>query len=152
MRNLYRLRLIVIATVLALQSVHCFAYVAENVPSKIVVVTHHNNNVQVLDKKGLINLFMGKYSAFPNGERATPIYVELDEKLKAQFYQALVGLPLARINAYWSRLKFSGRVKPPAIEQTVDDVKQRLEDDESALAYVYESNVTDKMKVVYRFD
>ncbi|WP_334062457.1 hypothetical protein [Alteromonas genovensis] len=117
-----------------------------------MVVTNHNNDVQVLDKKGLINLFMGKYSAFPNGEQATPIDVELDEKLKAQFYQALVGLPLARINAYWSRLKFSGRVKPPVIEQTVDDVKQRLEDDESALAYIYESNVTDKMKVVYRFD
>ncbi|MEC7633480.1 MAG: hypothetical protein VYA33_08555, partial [Pseudomonadota bacterium] len=63
-----------------------------------------------------------------------------------------VGLPLARVNAYWSRLKFSGRVKPPAIEQTMEDVKQRLEDDESALAYVYESYVTDKMKVVYRFD
>jgi hypothetical protein len=43
-------------------------------------------------------------------------------------------------------------VKPPAIEQTIDDVMQRLEEDESALAYVYESYVTDKMKVVYRFD
>ena len=124
----------------------------ENGSQRIVVVTNHNNNVQELDKKGLINLFMGKYSAFPNGQQATPIDVELDEKLKAQFYEALVGLPLARINAYWSRLKFSGRVKPPAIEQTVDAVRQRLEDDESALAYIYESNVTDKMKVVYRFD
>ena len=56
------------------------------------------------------------------------------------------------MNAYWSRLKFSGRVKPPEIELTIDDVKQRLEEDESALAYVYESYVTDKMKVVYRFD
>lgn len=56
--NLYRLRFIVIATILALKSVNCFAYVAENVPSKIVVVTNHNNDVQVLDKKGLINLFI----------------------------------------------------------------------------------------------
>jgi len=108
--------------------------------------------VQVLDKKGIIDLFMGKYSAFPNGRQATPIDIELNDELKGQFYKSLVGLPLARVNAYWSRLKFSGRVKPPAIEQTMEDVKQRLEDDESALAYVYESYVTDKMKVVYRFD
>lgn len=95
---------------------------------------------------------MGKYSAFPNGKQATPIDIEVEAKLKAEFYQALVGLPPARVNAYWSRLKFSGRVKPPEIELTIDDVKQRLEEDESALAYVYESYVTDKMKVVYRFD
>ena len=148
----YRHRFIMITTLLALHSLNCFAFMPENGSQRIVVVTNLNNNVQALDKKGLINLFMGKYSAFPNGQQATPIDVELDEKLKAQFYEALVGLPLARINAYWSRLKFSGRVKPPAIEQTVDAVRQRLEDDESALAYIYESNVTDKMKVVYRFD
>lgn len=119
---------------------------------KIVVVTNPNNEVQVLDKKGLIDLFMGKYSAFPNGKEATPIDVELDSELKSQFYKSLVGLPLARVNAYWSRLKFSGRVKPPAVEQTIDDVKVRLKEDVSALAYVYESTVNDSMKVVYRFD
>jgi ABC-type phosphate transport system substrate-binding protein len=137
-----------LAVVLALYS---FSSVAQS-QEKIVVVTNLNNDVQVLDKKGIIDLFMGKYSAFPNGRQATPIDIELNDELKGQFYKSLVGLPLARVNAYWSRLKFSGRVKPPSIEQTMEDVKQRLEDDESALAYVYESYVTDKMKVVYRFD
>ena len=137
-----------LAVVLALYS---FTSVAQS-QEKIVVVTNLNNDVQVLDKKEIIDLFMGKYSAFPNGRQATPIDIELNDELKGQFYKSLVGLPLARVNAYWSRLKFSGRVKPPAIEQTMEDVKQRLEDDESALAYVYESYVTDKMKVVYRFD
>ena len=139
---------LIVTVVLLFTSFSCAAQVSDT----IVVVTNQKNDVQILDKKGLIDLFMGKYSAFPNGKQATPIDVELDAKLKAQFYQALVGLPLARVNAYWSRLKFSGRVKPPAVEQTLDDVRQRLEADESALAYVYESAVTDSMKVVYRFD
>ena len=139
---------VIIALAFLLQS---FAFMAQ-AQEKIVVVTNFNNDVQVLDKKGLINLFMGKYSAFPNGKEATPIDVELDPELKSQFYKSLVGLPLARVNAYWSRLKFSGRVKPPAVEQTIEDVKVRLEEDESALAYVYESTVTSNMKVVYRFD
>lgn len=139
---------LILTALIALHSVSCLAYTSE----KIVVVTNQKNDVEVLDKKGLINLFMGKYSAFPNGKQATPIDIEVEAKLKAEFYEALVGLPPARVNAYWSRLKFSGRVKPPEIELTIDDVKQRLEEDESALAYVYESYVTDKMKVVYRFD
>ena len=137
--------------IVALLLLYSVSSVAQS-QEKIVVVTNPNNDVQVLDKKWLIDLFMGKYSAFPNGKQATPIDIDRDDKLKGQFYKSLVGLPLARVNAYWSRLKFSGRVKPPAIEQTIDDVMQRLEEDESALAYVYESYVTDKMKVVYRFD
>lgn len=146
--KLFRRFSIIIALVLLAQN---FAFTAQ-AQEKIVVVTNLNNDVQVLDKKGLIDLFMGKYSAFPNGKEATPIDVELDSELKSQFYKSLVGLPLARVNAYWSRLKFSGRVKPPAVEQTLDDIKRRLEQDESALAYVHESTVTDSMKVVYRFD
>ena len=106
--------------------IHGFTFVAY-AQEKIVVVTNRNNDVQLIDKKGLIDLFMGKYSAFPNGKEATPIDVESETELKSQFYQSLVGLPLARVNAYWSRLKFSGRVKPPAIEQTIDDIKLRLE-------------------------
>ena len=146
--NCYKRFPTMIVALLLLYSVSSVAQSQE----KIVVVTNPNNDVQVLDKKGVIDLFMGKYSAFPNGKQATPIDINRDDELKGQFYKSLVGLPLARVNAYWSRLKFSGRVKPPAIEQTIEDVKQRLEDDESALAYVYESYVTDKMKVVYRFD
>ena len=139
---------LIIGLALLMQSTAFMAQAQE----KIVVVTNFKNDVQVLDKKALIDLFMGKYSAFPNGKEATPIDVELDSELKSQFYKSLVGLPLARVNAYWSRLKFSGRVKPPAIEQTLDDIQLRLEKDESALAYVYESDVTNSMKVVYRFD
>ena len=146
--NCYKRFPTMIVALLLLYSVSSVAQSQE----KIVVVTNPNNDVQVLDKKGVIDLFMGKYSAFPNGKQATPIDINRDDELKGQFYKSLVGLPLARVNAYWSRLKFSGRVKPPAIEQTIDDVMQRLEEDESALAYVYESYVTDKMKVVYRFD
>lgn len=147
---MYLLKPIPLITVITLLTLSMFSMAQAQ--EKIVVVTNFNNDVQVLDKKGLIDLFMGKYSAFPNGKEATPIDVELDSELKSQFYKSLVGLPLARVNAYWSRLKFSGRVKPPAVEQTLEDIKQRLEEDESALAYVYESTVTSNMKVVYRFD
>ena len=118
----------------------------------IVVVTNSKNAVNEMNKKELIDLFMGKYAAFSNGKQATPIDIGEDAGLKAQFYKELVGLPLARVNAYWSRLKFSGRAKPPIVEQAIDDVRLRLEEDESAVAYVYESSVTNEMKVVYRFD
>lgn len=120
--------------------------------AKVVVVTSPKNDIQNMDKKELIDLYMGKYNAFSNGKQATPIDIGQDAQLKELFYKELVGLPLARVNAYWSRLKFSGRATPPVVEQAIEDVQLRLEQDQSAVAYVYESNVTEEMKVVYRFD
>ncbi len=93
--NWYKRFPTMIVALLLLYSVSSVAQSQE----KIVVVTNPNNDVQVLDKKGLIDLFMGKYSAFPNGKQATPIDIDRDDKLKGQFYKSLVGLPLARVNA-----------------------------------------------------
>ena len=39
--------------------IHGFTFVAY-AQEKIVVVTNRNNDVQAMDKKGLIDLFMGK--------------------------------------------------------------------------------------------
>ena len=43
---------LILTALIALHSVSCFAYTSEN----IVVVTNQKNDVEVLDKKGLINL------------------------------------------------------------------------------------------------
>ena len=85
--------------------IHGFTFVAY-AQEKIVVVTNRNNDVQAMDKKGLIDLFMGKYSAFPNGKEATPIDVELEGELQRQFNQSLVWHPLARVKANCKRLNF----------------------------------------------
>ena len=71
-----------LAVVLALYS---FSSVAQS-QEKIVVVTNLNNDVQVLDKKGIIDLFMGKYSAFPNGRQATPIDIAVLRKSVSSRY------------------------------------------------------------------
>lgn len=119
---------------------------------KLVVVTNVNNPIGAVQKKELINLYMGKYAAYSNGMPATPVDIELDDERKKIFYKSLVGLPLARVNAYWSRLKFSGRARPPSKEQTIEDLRMRLEKDDTAIAYLYESEMTNEMKVVYQFD
>ena len=143
------MRLLFIVPLFLLMFTTGYSYAQEN---SIVVVTSSKNQINELEKRELIDLYMGKYNSFANGASANPIDVVNDEELKAKFYKALVGLPLARVNAYWSRLKFSGRAKPPSMENSFKDIQKRLSSDASALAYVYASEVTDEMKVVYRFD
>ena len=117
----------------------------------LVVVVHKNNPVDKLSKDQLIDLFMGKYVAFPDGKKAIPLDINDSSQLKKQFYQALVGLPLARVNAYWSRIKFTGRARPPQEMANEQALVSFMNSQDRAIGYLPRSKVTKNLKVVYQF-
>jgi ABC-type phosphate transport system substrate-binding protein len=118
----------------------------------LVVVVHKDNPTNELSRSQLIDLYMGKYVAFPDGRRAEPLDIDNDDQLKEQFYLELVGMPLNRVNAYWSRVKFSGNARPPLKQSNQQAALQYLAASDSAITYISASNVTNDVKVVYRFD
>ncbi|SEA19820.1 hypothetical protein [Alkalimonas amylolytica] len=119
---------------------------------QLVVVVHKDNPINELTRSQLIDLYMGKYVAFPDGRRAQPIDIDNDSKLKEQFYLELVGMPLNRVNAYWSRVRFSGNARPPIQQGNQQAALQFLATTDSAITYIFASNITDDVKVVYQFD
>jgi ABC-type phosphate transport system substrate-binding protein len=128
------------------------ASVTSSAEQQLVVVVHKDNPTDQLSRSQLIDLYMGKYRAFPDGRRAEPVDIDNDDKLKEQFYLELVGMPLNRVNAYWSRVKFSGNARPPLQQSNQQAALQFLATTDSAITYIFASNVTNDVKVVYRFD
>ncbi|MGS2722066.1 hypothetical protein [Paraglaciecola aestuariivivens] len=120
--------------------------------NELVLVVNKNNPTKTLTRSQLIDLYMGKYVAFPDGTKAVPVDIESDENTKKQFYESLVGMPLARVNAYWSKVKFSGRARPPTQQKDEQAILNFVSETENAIAYVHQSSVTDTVKVVYRFN
>ena len=119
---------------------------------ELVLVVHKNNPTSILSRSQVIDLYMGKYIAFPDGSKAVPVDIENDLETRTKFYDSLVGMPLARVNAYWSKVKFSGRARPPTQQKDEKAILDFVMETENAIAYVYESSVTSELKVVYRFD
>ena len=126
------------------------AYAADS--DKLVVVTNIKTPVESLSKEELIDLFMGRYVAFPDGSGAKPIDVRNGAGIKKEFYRQLLGLSLARVNSYWSRLRFTGKSQPPKQVENLKDVKQAIQTDNEVIAYIYQSQVDESMKVVYQFE
>jgi len=118
---------------------------------EIVVIVHPDNPISSMSKSQVIDLFMGKYVAFPNGEKAIPIDIEKPDDLKKNFYEQLVGLPLSRVNAYWSRIKFSGRARPPANKKDYTEAINFLKSTPNAIMYIPKRQLTDTAKVVFAF-
>lgn len=117
--------------------------------NRIAVVVHKTNSLQSLKHEDVVDLFMGKQVSSPDGNLLTPIDIEEGGELRELFYYSLTGLTLARVNAYWSRLKFTGRARPPKMVLTAKDVPGYLSQDKNAVGYLAEVDVTNDLKVLY---
>jgi ABC-type phosphate transport system substrate-binding protein len=114
-----------------------------------VVVVNKDNPVEQLSRSELIDLFMGKYVAFPNDIKAIPVELNSDHQIKVEFYQNLVGMPLSRVNAYWSRLRFTGRKRAAVFTSNENDLIAFIVANKQAIGYVPQSLITKDLKVVY---
>lgn len=119
---------------------------------QLVVVINIENPVDSLTKSEVIDIFMGKYLAYPNGEMASPIELNDDHELKSHFYQYLIGRTVASVNSYWSRLKFTGRKRKASVVNSEEEAIKQLNNTKLAIGYILESKLTKNLKVVYRFN
>lgn len=114
----------------------------------VVVVVSAKSDVHDLDKAAVIDIFMGRYVAYPDGRAAIPLEVGGGASLKQDFYRQLVDMSVPKINSYWARLRFSGRQKPTIEKGTVDELREFIATNTHAIGYLYKSELTDDLKVV----
>lgn len=118
----------------------------------LVVVVHKDTAVEKLTKSDVIDIFMGKYAAVIQGENAVAVDLTDQNDLKRTFYQKLVGRSLSSINAYWARLKFSGKKRRAKMLKTQEQVIQHIESTPRAIGYISREKLNTNLKVVYQFD
>ncbi len=116
----------------------------------IVVVVNKANPTESLSRAQVIDLFMGKYVAFPDGTRATPVEPVGNQASRQVFYKILINFPLSRVNAYWSRIRFTGRAKPPQPKPSDEDVAKTISETKNAIGYIDSKHLSDQLKIVYK--
>ncbi len=114
-----------------------------------VLVAHPKAGIERLSQDEVINIFLGRYRRLASGVSAEPLDQPADSALRARFYRQLVDKNLAEINAYWARLVFSGKTRPPAIASSSEDAIQRVSLHPESLAYVEKSKVDARVVVVF---
>ena len=117
---------------------------------QFVVIVPLDSNIDVLDKQDINNIFMARTSRLPSGEKARPIELS-DQLLRQQFYAQLTGKSTRQLSAYWTTLVFTGKGRPPESFMDKQALLDKLHTTPGAIAYLPFQEVTDHMKVVYRF-
>ena len=56
--------------------------------------------------------------------------------MRAEFYESLTGKNIADIDAYWARLRYSGRATPPQALEDSKDIIEKVSKINAAIAYL----------------
>lgn len=101
-----------------------------------LVVVNNNSELTSLSQEQVLSLFLGRNQFLPTGSKARPFDFPIDSNIRANFYQALTGKNIADIDAYWARLRYSGRASPPLPLKNSQEIIQRLQELDSAISYL----------------
>lgn len=120
--------------------------------AELVVVTSPTSGIERLSREELIHIYLGRYRLLPSGIPAEPLDLPASHEARARFYQQLVGKNLAEINAYWARLVFSGKTRPPRVVTDYPEALRAVREKPGVIAYVDEAQVDARLKIVFRFE
>lgn len=115
---------------------------------EVVVVVSSQSSVQVLTKREVANIFLGRQTRFSSGERAVPLDQEEGSPFRDEFYTSMVGMSAAQLKAHWSRILFTGRGKPPRTLPSGIAIRMALESDPLAIGYIDRSLADDSVRVL----
>ena len=137
-----RLTKTLVATALSLGAIAAQAEVA-------VIV---NSSVAVADISADVaaDIFVSKVNSLPDGTKMVPLDQEDGQKAREEFYSKVVKKDAAQLNAYWSRLIFTGKGEPPKKVADNAEVVALVSTNPNIIGYVDAASVTPAVKVLLK--
>jgi ABC-type phosphate transport system substrate-binding protein len=114
----------------------------------IAVIVNPANPLKQISIQQVAEFYLGQARTFSNGEYALIFDHPRDAPLREKFFAAVTGMSPQQVNAYWSRLMFTGQVQPPQPlpnERAVLDIVRR---NTGAIGYIKASEADATVRVL----
>lgn len=132
---------LILASMLTLCSSAVFAEVA-------VIVNPANTNT--VSQDDIKKIYLGKSKSFADGTKITPVNQNANA-IADEFNDKLVGKSSSQLNAYWSKLVFTGKGTPPNKLDNDQAVIDFVAANADAIGYIDSAKASDKVKVVGKY-
>lgn len=113
----------------------------------LLLIVNAKNPIERLERKQVMDIYMGRVSAFPNQHPAHTLDVTSGD-LRAEFYKTLTGKTEAQVDAYWATLIFAGRMSPPQKLSDEAAVIKAVKSNGDAIGYVSRQALPAGVKIV----
>jgi len=124
--------------------------VSHTANAEVAVVVNTANSSAISDVE-LSRLFLGKLKNYTDGSKAVPVNQKFGSKVRKEFEQKVLKKSSSQVKAYWSKLVFSGKGKPPKEFASDKAVLEQVAANKNAIGYVDASSVSGNVKVVRKF-
>ncbi len=105
-------------------------------PAAIQVIVNAQSQLTQLNRKQVMSLFLGRARSFPNGKSTKAFDYQIGSQLRENFFEWLTGKSISDIDAYWARLRYSGRTSPPRVVSDTEAILYIVAKNQSAIAYI----------------
>ncbi len=109
---------------------------SDNDAKSIQVIVNVQSELTELNRKQVMSLFLGRARSFPNGKSTKAFDYKIDSQLRENFFEWLTGKSISDIDAYWARLRYSGRTSPPRVVSDLDTILFIVSKNQNAIAYI----------------
>ncbi len=116
----------------------------------VAVVVNPSNNSEISDQD-IARIFLGKLKKFSNGDKAVALNLKFGSETRNDFEKKVLNKSSRQIKAYWSKLVFSGKGKPPPELVSDKDILALVSADSNVIAYVDAASVDASVKVIKTF-
>lgn len=114
----------------------------------VVAVVSRDSSLDTLTRYELINIFLGKTYRLGDGSQVVPIDQRENSSVREEFYSRYAGKSSAQLKAYWSRMIFTGRGRPPRSLEDGRRVKQWVAENTNAIGYIDSELVDSSIKII----
>ena len=118
--------------------------------SSLVIVAGSDFNISRLSKSEVEAIFLQKRVSGPGQQILVPIFLPDSSDSSVEFADRVLGKSVKQLRAYWNLKVLTGRLKPPIVVETPEELITYLNRNHGSLGYLYESDVRDGLRVLYR--
>ena len=118
--------------------------------AEVSVIVHIDNN-STFNKKIIKKIFLGKSKSFDNGKVVILLSPKTGSPASVEFNKGVLRKTASQINAYWSKMIFTGKGTPPQEMDSADDIISAIAENKDAISFIDTASVTDAVKVVATF-
>ncbi|MGB3623540.1 MAG: phosphate ABC transporter substrate-binding protein [Ketobacter sp.] len=116
--------------------------------AEVVVVVNSASAVQQASASEIQQVYLGKRNDI-GGASLTPVDVSEGSEIRTIFYDKVIDKDPAQLNAYWSRLIFTGKGIPPKQYFDEAEVVEVILENEDSIGYIDAAGVTEGLRVIY---
>ena len=109
-----------------------------------IMVVVHPNNSSLIDEQVIRNIYLKKLTTFPSGGKAIPLGRKTGSEIAEKFTRKLLQKNPSQLRAYWAKLIFTGKGKPPEEISSDQEVVDMINENPEFIGIVSsDSNIAD---------